>query len=365
MRLFNSMECRFFDVFDLIPQNLSTMACVFNDELFLSDITPLAKDTYNVNQNYDVGLIDITHRKLGDVPYSKETLDELIAIQTNKNVKLLVVHDLGHCDDVMNNRINYFLNNCMLDLSTVIVLTSDLRYTTNKCRVVYSMHLLNRTSQYHMFRKELMKLWYHVGPNGYTLKKINLNATRTRKFISANRLHNAYREHLVNELQPYQHEGYISSVWNYNVLDGEVLVSAALPRMGYVPLNHKYYNDTFVSIYVESVTDISFSPTEKTYEPFTKGHFIIPFSSQHFIRDLRVLGFMFPDFIDYSYDEVPNIDHRFAAYLYSIRKFLSLPLEQISNEWHKNRHIILNNRNQMFIIRKSLQTLINIIQDDN
>lgn len=119
------------------------------------------------------------------------------------------------------------------------------------------------------------------------------------------------------------------------------------------PIADTYYERSYVSIYVETVvtgTKIS-AVTEKTFDPLIKGNFILPFGHYNMVQFLKDhYGFRFPDWIDYSYDEIVDDDLRFAAYERSINQLLSFSLAELHALWQKDFDIIEHNRN-VFLTR--------------
>ena len=50
-------------------------------------------------------------------------------------------------------------------------------------------------------------------------------------------------------------------------------------------------------------------PTEKTFTPMCKGHFVLPFGTPGTIAHLKSeYGFEFPHWIDYGYDNLPDVE---------------------------------------------------------
>jgi hypothetical protein len=116
------------------------------------------------------------------------------------------------------------------------------------------------------------------------------------------------------------------------------------------PIGNSYYEKTYVSIYVETLTVTAYPTrciTEKTYDPLIKGHFILPFAYAGYIQELKDVGFKFPDFIDYSYDEIKNDEQRFVSYLHSVNKVMSLK-DKMHDLFLENQDILQHNRNIFF-----------------
>jgi hypothetical protein len=115
---------------------------------------------------------------------------------------------------------------------------------------------------------------------------------------------------------------------------------------GYSPPHNEYYRNTFVSIYSETIefgADIIVS--EKTYDPLIKGHFILPFAIRGFIKYVESeFRFRFPDFIDYSYDDISDDEQRYQAYIKEVYRLLSIDLDTWKTHWNENLDLLLYNK---------------------
>ena len=115
-----------------------------------------------------------------------------------------------------------------------------------------------------------------------------------------------------------------------------------------MPPHNEYYKNTFVSIYGETIEQgNSIAVTEKTYDPLIKGHFILPFSTSGFIKFLKIKGFRFPNFIDYTYDNIVDNDARYLAYEKEIDRLLNMSLNEWKYHWNNNLNLIEYNQ-QLF-----------------
>lgn len=116
----------------------------------------------------------------------------------------------------------------------------------------------------------------------------------------------------------------------------------------YAPIANHYYNETFVSAYVESVvrSDSNFvsTITEKTWEPLLKGHFIIPFATPGIVDELARRGFKFPHFIDYTYTREQDDNVRWKGFINQVKKISNLSLDQVNTLYNDNKHIIEYNK---------------------
>lgn len=118
--------------------------------------------------------------------------------------------------------------------------------------------------------------------------------------------------------------------------------------MGFVPVSNHYFETSIVSAYGETVVDGSVGVrciSEKTFNPLIKGHFILPLAYPGIIYDLKeIYGFRFPDWIDYSYDDIVDLEKRFVAFQQSLNKIRSLSLTELTELRNKDIDILKHNR---------------------
>lgn len=118
----------------------------------------------------------------------------------------------------------------------------------------------------------------------------------------------------------------------------------------YAPIACSYYNESFLSAYVESIatwghnTNVMKSITEKTWEPLLKGHFILPFAAPGIIQELKRRGFRFPDFINYDYADITDDEMRWAHFMIQFEKIQRLNINQLNTLYNDNIDIIEHNR---------------------
>jgi hypothetical protein len=91
------------------------------------------------------------------------------------------------------------------------------------------------------------------------------------------------------------------------------------------------YNQTAYSIVAETNWDNHYSfYTEKIVKPILAERLFVVFSGQHYLRNLRQLGFKtFNGIIDESYDSVENSDQRFTLALAQMNYLIDQPQEEI------------------------------------
>lgn len=120
------------------------------------------------------------------------------------------------------------------------------------------------------------------------------------------------------------------------------------------PAADYYYNTSYISVYIESsitATDESgtYCASEKTFDPMIKGNFILPFSNANFVANLKKFyGFRFPEWIDYSYERIEDIDLRFDAYINEVKRIHRLPIEKLHEFYIQDKTILDYNR-QIFL----------------
>lgn len=244
-------------------------------------------------------------------------------------------------------------------------------------RILFCDFLFNRTKAYysnHAFRPTTRK-WYWVHDKAYQIPDYPEPGRKNKIYVAPNKTWNEewrrtrQRQRIVDLLKDYQHLGYLGDYRRDNNLflyphwealdcqDINQLVDRQIPTShdmetikstnlwGYSPPHNLYYQDTFISIYGETVEHgTSIAVTEKTYDPLIKGHFILPFSCMGLVSHLRSLGFRFPDFINYSYDDEASDEKRFGMYSDEIKRLLDIDIGTWRTHWHDNIDIIMHNQ---------------------
>lgn len=252
--------------------------------------------------------------------------------------------------------------------------------------------IFNRTKAFYTRDLATANMWYWTSPLSFDLWPISPEVKhKSRLFVSASRLLRPdliYRCLLADRVQRIYHDqGYFSNIREYNfcpgfaeiddfnskmvsVLDkklyGQCLVGQhEAPNLhsvkeltdwaraqspsdavsGYHPLHNAYYNETYFSVYCETI-EISGTVcvTEKTFDPLIKGHFILPFGSAGTVAAIRRHGFRLPEFIDYSYDTEVNDDLRFEIFIQEFERLVSLGHSQWQQHWVDNQDLLRYNR---------------------
>jgi hypothetical protein len=267
-------------------------------------------------------------------------------------------------------------------------ITNAVDDTVPSVNLIHNDFLFNRTKAYYsgyVFAEDT-EVWYHKGNDYYVLPDI-YQSKQTKIFLApcrANTVPNIpssnrsrefmYRRLIYSLLKNHSTKGYASNyeedVSSFLVPHGacpnanllvdvqnlvpklvEELYNNDINQFGYSPVHNLYYQDTFISIYAETIEyGTTIAVTEKTYDPLIKGHFVLPFSTHGFIKYLRTLGFSFPEFIDYSYDDEVDDGVRFQRYVEEVNRLLEISVD----EWHQlradNMQVIVHNT-QLFKVK--------------
>ena len=211
--------------------------------------------------------------------------------------------------------------------------------------------------------------YYHNGPYTYIVPRLTDGSNKTKIFVAPVNTTNARADHPVRARiavaqvirQQYYHLGHMSDYSEQHPNDylHSHYVFAAMNNVNWiknqpikstqifygVPPHNAYYNDTFISIFGETMESGTTQViTEKTYDPLIKGHFILPFSTPHFLDMVRSRGILLPDFVDYSYDTIEDFDQRLASWLTEVRRLLSMPIEHWRELYKKNFDLLYENQ---------------------
>jgi hypothetical protein len=250
--------------------------------------------------------------------------------------------------------------------------------------------LFNRTKAYYSGFPFAGDPWYFAGHHNYTAPCIPSHADGKRRvFIAPCRLYldqdrTLYRKKLFDLMSRYPEDGYRSGPgrirngaidksgtgtylassaddplinyrrlgWSYDPTRNKLrLKKKAFKKWygsrwgGYNPIHSRYYDDTFISIYAETLEHGSHVViTEKTHEPLIKGHFILPFGSRGLIAAVRHLGFRLPDFIDYRYDQVADDARRWECYSAEVKRLMRVPMQRWRELWTSHVELLRHNQ---------------------
>lgn len=131
-----------------------------------------------------------------------------------------------------------------------------------------------------------------------------------------------------------------------------------LSQLTATPPARKYFDNTYISAQVES---LCLGPavlySEKTYDHLIQGRFVINFGPRYFYRTLVNDGWKLPVGVDYSWDDIPDIEKnqdthivqtepRFHAYIDCLCKLAS-DMERLHNLFIANIDVFAHNHEQL------------------
>lgn len=280
------------------------------------------------------------HYGLHDSTWLARTLDQA------QKYSRVVFYDLINTGDGYHEQFCDFINK--FDHYNKYYLTNNFskRFQLPGVKIVRWDFMWNRVKLYYTGANKLTGafsdplLHHFAGKHRYQLNQLTFDV-KEKTFLNLCGRAYGYRVNLYNFLETYAAAGYRSMRSEGISLDDEEIAGA------YVPIPNRYYNNSYVSIYVESNVTAQdlIHVTEKTFEPLIKGHFVLPFANPGTIDRILDLGFLLPDFIDYSYDNILDVNERFDAFKQTVSDVIALDW---NNLYIKNKDIIMHNRQQLF-----------------
>jgi hypothetical protein len=304
-------------------------------------------DFFDINNPGDYELYE-DHNYTGPVDFLIQNAIANYSNYTKYRFKQLLFLDIRHNSE---NQIAELHRN----KTDRIVVTNARDFTIEDPRILFNDFLFNLTKAFYSnYSFTAKRVWHFKSPKEYLLPEKENVETRNKIYVAANRTYfdpdypeqRYYRKKLMDLLKSkYRTHGYLGDPADRTVGD---LPSNTRHRItgGYEPLHNKFYEDSFISIYVESLEyGTTFAATEKTFDPLIKGHFVLPFGTYRFIDNVkRYYGFQFPDFIDYSYDLIEDDEQRYQAYSAEVERLLAVPLDTWREHW--NNYKALRTANQ-------------------
>ena len=225
------------------------------------------------------------------------------------------------------------------------VVTNARDFGIDDPRILFNDYLFNRTKAYYNnYPFTANRVWHYESPDSYQVTSDADVADKNKIYIAANRTYfdpdypqqRFYRKQLMSMLKDrYRELGYLGDAADASIGGLPSNTVNKTRFSGYNPPHNRYYQDSFVGIYAETLEyGTTFTATEKTFDPLIKGHFVLPFGTYKFIENVKQhYGFMFPDFIDYSYDLIEGTAQRYQAYSTEVQRLLSLPIDTWREHW--------------------------------
>lgn len=261
----------------------------------------------------------------------------------SKNFRKVVFYDLFHhgdeCHELFVNKIKNFQHH-----NKVYLTNNFAKFEIQNVEIVPWNYMWNRTKAFYVEKPDFKGpdtpfLHHYAGAGRYILPEINYN-NRSKLFLNLSARTFYYRTKLYEQVSKHQDLGYIS-YWGKGLILGM--------RGSYIPISNSYYTNSYFSVYVESncTNPELIHVTEKAFEPLIKGHFILPFGNPGSVAHIKNMGFKLPAFIDYSYDEIQDVELRFAKYLLEFERLLTL-------DWPK---VYIDNVDTIIHNQKCIDTL--------
>jgi len=290
----------------------------------------------------------------------KSQIDYIRPMYNNQTIVILSLFHIDESTDTIDQHL-YQLKMWKELTDNVVIVHTNLE---NQKNIFYDF-LWNRQkcyfTQYNDFNLSNRVWTWGADSRMYNLNDIGKSG-EMKHFLSPNRI---YRDHIkivhprikarikLKELLS-NYVGYISDPQEKEILEPEQNFGIDILLKGeggtWWPIANHYYNSSYISIYAETITTGSSTRTitEKTWDPLIKGHFILPYGYCGMISDIQSYGFILPKWIDYSYDQEKDDNKRWEKYSQSVETALSLSLNELDEQYNKDKKILLHNRNIFF-----------------
>jgi hypothetical protein len=286
-------------------------------------------------------------------------VDEMVSYlggNLKDKIILIMLHTHIQNDDFHEHSTKYLIDKWSTYSNKVAIVSLD--YKTS--RDIFYDFCWNRQKAYFVdYDKHdlYFRLWTgHATKNMFELGDI-VKRGPYKKFLVPNRVHANREDQHRNILRQRLHDFVLDRFCHRgNPEAGYVLYSQENTRDlyysveyshgGWSPISDDYYQTSFVSLFVETVTSAKNMGciSEKTYDPLIKGHFILPYGFYGMIRDIKNMGFLLPEWIDYSYDIIPDAEERFQSYLISISELNKLSEFDMLELFNKDKDMLIHNR---------------------
>jgi hypothetical protein len=229
---------------------------------------------------------------------------------------------------------------------------------------IYYDHMWNRQKIY-FTNYNYVSLHHRCYTSGADIKNFELVEIKKsyninmKKILSPIRIHPFahprfdHRKKLLNFIKNNNEDMFFYSDNENGILlrsEGQNLESY-IQHGGWYPVANHYYNNSFISMFIETITGIHANDgtkhrviTEKTFDPLIKGHFILPYGYKGIVEDIKLYGFKLPEWIDYSYDTIDDDEIRFNKFLEVGQNLLKLSIADLYKLYEKDRDLLLYNR---------------------
>jgi hypothetical protein len=123
--------------------------------------------------------------------------------------------------------------------------------------------------------------------------------------------------------------------------------------------NDTFKKELFLNSCINIVTETSFQYnevflSEKILKPIVMYQPFIVFSSVHYLKRLKEIGFKtFDEFWDESYDDVEDWEDRYNKVLLLILELNNKSIDELNNLYKNLKHICIYNRNHLLTMKKN------------
>ena len=266
-------------------------------------------------------------------------------------VKKLVFYDIFHAHPAPEYSFLDLVKHYQKLIPTVL-LTACKTSIPGIDNVVHFDFYWNRAKSAYLDKRPL---WKQLDANNYNQWPIE-TARRPGAVLSLYGKNNwAIKQHLyyqIKHLSGYHsgHDADTSLPSDTNITDLSMLTAT--------PPARKYFDNTYISAQIES---LSKGPTvlysEKTYDHLIQGRFVMNFGPKHFYRTLVNNGWKLPVGVDYSWDNIHDIEEnqhthivqtepRFHAYTKCLVELAS-DIERLHNLFIANIDVFAHNQEQL------------------
>lgn len=248
----------------------------------------------------------------------------------------VVFYDLVHTGDYEHRLYSEFVSNFDHPNRVYLTVNQSPDFKLADVKVISWDFMWNRYKSYYTHRiPEQLHLHHYAGPSAYHLPELNFDKPKEKLFMSLTGREFGYRTHLYEFVKDY--DGYVSNRTRGITLEQQPVVGA------FCPVPDQFYLDSYISIYTESnfLAQDLIHITEKTFEPLVKGHIVLPFSNPGTVDRLVNMGFVMPDFVDYSFDQEPDPATRLNMLL---EEFKRLSMQNIPRLYKEHAQVFKHNQ---------------------
>jgi hypothetical protein len=258
-------------------------------------------------------------------------------LQTNKakSCNVVVFYDLVNTGDYEHSVFRKLVSEFDHPNKVWLTVNQSSNLVLDGVKIIPWDFMWNRTKAYYTELIPENLYLHHYAAGQYKLPELNFDIERNKIILSMTGREYGYRTQLYETIK--DSPGYISNRSRGRFLEDTPVTGA------FSPVPNQFYLDSYCSLYVESncLQSDLIHITEKTFDPLIKGHFVLPFTNPGAIQRLRHMGFEFPDFIDYSFDNIIDPETRFQAVL---DQYTEITMCNIHKRYSENKHILMHNQ---------------------